>query len=95
MYLHFGIFLTDSHSLYCLVLSAMVNPSSVWSSRGHVLPSEHLHCFSIQGMSYMSILLQIALGPHSGRSESDVCEQESGGHQSRVIKLVEGVSFEE
>lgn len=43
----------------------------------------------------MSILLQIALGPHSGRSESDVCEQESGGHQSRVIKLVEGVSFEE
>ena len=62
-----------AHTLYCLVLSVMVCPSlgCVDVEQGD-FPVGHRHCFSIQGVPYVSTLLQTLLGLQTGKSESAV-----------------------
>jgi len=63
-------FLCPDFTLYCLFLSTMVCPSLAWREVEHSLLPGHLHCFSIQGLLYVSTLLHIILGEQVGRVSS-------------------------
>lgn len=79
---------TGSQSLYCLVLSTIVCPSSPCKLLGQVRPSGQRHCLSTHGDPYKSTLLQTSLrSKHSGNSSSLSWKIKINKHASRATLL--------